>query len=40
MRSAVRSARISGTAAPLQRQFNRKLSIYEVQSVLVSYVLR
>jgi hypothetical protein len=31
---------ISGTAAPLQKQFNKKLSIYEVQSVLASYVLR
>ena len=30
---------ISGTAAPLQKQFNKKLSIYEVQSVLASYVL-
>lgn len=31
---------ISGTPAPLQKQFNKKLSIYEVQSVLASYVLR
>lgn len=31
---------ISGTAAPVQKQFNKKLSIYEVQSVLASYVLR
>lgn len=31
---------ISGTAAPLQKKFNKKLSIYEVQSVLASYVLR
>ena len=31
---------ISGTAAPLQKQFNKKLSIYEVQSLLASYVLR
>ena len=31
---------ISGTAAPIQKQFNKKLSIYEVQSVLASYVLR
>jgi hypothetical protein len=28
------------TAAPIQKQFNKKLSIYEVQSVLASYVLR
>jgi hypothetical protein len=31
---------ISGTAAPIQKQFNKRLSIYEVQSVLASYVLR
>ena len=31
---------ISGTAAPVQKQFNRKLSVYEVQAVLASYVLR
>ena len=31
---------ISSTAEPLQKQFNKKLSIYEVQSVLASYVLR
>jgi hypothetical protein len=31
---------ISGAAAPFQRQFNRKLSIYEVQAVLASYVLK
>jgi len=31
---------ISGTAAPIQKQFNKKLSIYEVQSVLASYVGR
>lgn len=31
---------ISGTALPLQKQFNKKLSIYEVQAVLASYVLR
>ena len=30
---------ISGAAAPFQRQFNKKLSIYEVQAVLASYVL-
>ncbi len=31
---------ISGAAAPIQKQFNKKLSIYEVQSVLASYVLK
>ncbi len=31
---------ISGTDAPIQKQFNKRLSIYEVQSVLASYVLR
>jgi hypothetical protein len=31
---------ISGNPVPLQKQFNRRLSIYEVQSVLASYVLR
>jgi hypothetical protein len=31
---------ISGTAAPIQKQFNKKLSIYEVQSVLAGYVRR
>jgi hypothetical protein len=31
---------ISSTDAPIQQQFNKKLSIYEVQSVLASYVLR
>jgi hypothetical protein len=31
---------ISGTHEPLQKQFNKKLSIYEVQAVLASYVLR
>ena len=31
---------ITGTPAPIQKQFNKKLSIYEVQSVLASYVLR
>lgn len=31
---------ISGSAAPVQKQFNKKLSIYEVQSVLASYVLK
>jgi hypothetical protein len=31
---------ISSTADPIQKQFNKKLSIYEVQAVLASYVLR
>ena len=31
---------ISGTASPIQKEFNKKLSIYEVQSVLASYVLK
>jgi hypothetical protein len=31
---------LSGAAAPLQIQFNKKLSIYEVQAVLAGYVLR
>lgn len=31
---------ISSTAAPIQKTFNKKLSIYEVQAVLASYVLR
>ncbi len=31
---------ISGTAAPIQKQFNKRLRIYEVQSVLASYVLK
>jgi hypothetical protein len=31
---------ISGTAAPIQKTFNKRLSIYEVQAVLASYVLR
>lgn len=31
---------ISGNPVPFQKQFNKKLSIYEVQSVLASYVLR
>lgn len=30
---------LTGTAEPLAMQFNKKLSIYEVQSVLASYVL-
>ncbi|MET0336107.1 MAG: PH domain-containing protein [Rhizobacter sp.] len=31
---------ISSTPAPILQQFNKKLSIYEVQAVLASYVLR
>ena len=31
---------ISGTATPIQKTFNKKLSIYEVQSVLAGYVLK
>ncbi|CAM4036800.1 Bacterial Pleckstrin-like y domain-containing protein [Comamonas aquatilis] len=31
---------ISGMATPVQKQFNKKLSIYEVQSILASYVLK
>jgi hypothetical protein len=31
---------VSGASTPFQRQFNKKLSIYEVQSVLASYVLK
>ncbi len=31
---------ISGMPAPVQKQFNKQLSIYEVQAVLASYVLR
>ena len=31
---------ISGNAAPIQKTFNKKLSIYEVQSVLAGYILR
>lgn len=30
---------ISGSPAPIQKQFNKKLDIYEVQSVLAGYVL-
>ena len=30
---------ISGNALPLQKQFNKSLNIYEVQSVLADYVL-
>lgn len=31
---------ISGNPVPFQKQFNRKLNIYEVQAVLASYVLK
>jgi hypothetical protein len=31
---------VTGNPAPIQLQFNKKLSIYAVQSVLASYVLR
>ena len=31
---------VSGSAAPIQRRFSKKLSIYEVQAVLAGYVLR
>lgn len=31
---------ISGRPAPIQKLFNKRLSIYEVQAVLASYVLR
>lgn len=31
---------ISSTAAPILKQFNKKLSIYEVQAVLAGYVLK
>lgn len=31
---------ISGNPIPLQKTFNKKLSIYEVQAVLASYVTR
>ena len=31
---------ISSTHEPVRKQFNKKLSIYEVQAVLASYVLR
>lgn len=31
---------VTGGAAPFQFQFNRKVSIYEVQAVLASYVTR
>ena len=31
---------VSGTATPFTQEFNKKLSIYAVQSVLASYVLK
>ena len=31
---------VSGSSAPFQKRFNKRLSIYEVQSVLASYVLK
>ena len=31
---------ITGNPVPLQKQFNKKLSIYEVQTVLATYVLK
>jgi Bacterial PH domain len=31
---------VSGNPTPFQRKFNKRLSIYEVQSVLASYVLK
>lgn len=31
---------ISGTQMPIQKQFNKSLNIYEVQSVLATYVLK
>lgn len=31
---------ISGAAQPIQKQFNKSLNIYELQSVLASYVLK
>jgi hypothetical protein len=31
---------ITGTPEPIQKQFNKKLSIYEVQAVLASYVFK
>jgi hypothetical protein len=30
---------VSGTQAPIEKQFNRSLNIYEVQSILAGYVL-
>jgi hypothetical protein len=31
---------VSGNALPLQKQFNKNLNIYELQSVLAEYVLK
>ena len=31
---------VSGQATPFQKQFNKRLSIYEVQAVLAGYVLK
>ena len=31
---------VSGSSTPFQRKFNKRLSIYEVQAVLASYVLK
>lgn len=31
---------ISGTAAPVEKKFNKSLNIYELQSVLADYVMR
>ena len=31
---------ISGSPVPIQKQFNKKLNIYQVQSVLAEYVLQ
>lgn len=31
---------ISGTPGPIEKQFNKSLNIYELQSVLAAYVLR
>jgi hypothetical protein len=31
---------ISGNALPLQKQFNKNLNIYELQTVLAEYVLK
>lgn len=31
---------ISSTVTPIQKQFNKKLNIYEVQKVLATYVLK
>lgn len=31
---------LSGAPVPIQKQFNKKLNVYEVQAVLASYVLK